>query len=67
MVANGSIEIHPYRDKPNPVAPLEFDVPQDATRSGTLTLEWTRTQGLGGAGRGCQVAEVWLMRVAGNQ
>lgn len=65
MTANG-IEIHPYRDKPMPVAPLEFALPAEATRSGTLNLEWTRTPGLGGAGRGCQVAEVWLMRIPEN-
>ncbi len=62
LVANGSTEIHGYREKPMPPVPLEFDIPQSATESGTLTLEWTRPQGLGGAGRGCQVAEVWLIR-----
>jgi hypothetical protein len=64
LVANGNIEIHPYRDKPTPVAPLEFDIPAEATANGTLTLEWTRKPGLGGAGRGCQVSEVWLIRVS---
>jgi hypothetical protein len=67
MVANGSVEIHPFRDKPNPVVPLDFDIPGETTRSGTLVLEWTRTPGLGGAGRGAQVAEVWLMRVGATQ
>ncbi len=63
LVANGGIEVHPYRQKPYPVAPVEFDVPQQATQSGTLELEWTRPAGLGGNGRGCQVSEVWLIRV----
>ena len=63
MVANGSIEIHPYTQKPTPVAPLEFAIPRGATRAGTLDLEWTRPAGLGGNGRGCQVSEVWLIRV----
>ncbi len=67
MAANGNLEIHPYREKPNPVVPLEFDIPAEATRGGTLTLEWTRTPGLGGAGRGAQVSEVWLMRVGETQ
>lgn len=62
MTANG-VEVHAYRDKPTPVAPVEFALPPDAARTGTLTLEWTRTPGLGGAGRGCQVAEVWLIRI----
>jgi hypothetical protein len=62
LAANGNIEIHPYIPKPNPTAPLEFDVPGEATRSGELTLEWTRPAGLGGNGRGCDVAEVWLIK-----
>ncbi len=55
-------EIHPFISKPKPVAPLEFDIPQEATTSGELTLAWTREPGLGGNGRGAQVAEVWLVR-----
>ena len=62
LAANGNIEIHPYIPKPNPTAPLEFDIPVEATRGGTLTLEWTRPPGLGGNGRGCDVAEVWLIK-----
>lgn len=61
-VANEEIEIHPFIEKPLPVRPLEFDIPPQATRSGTLTLSWYREPGLGGNGRGCQVAEVWLIR-----
>jgi hypothetical protein len=63
MVANGNIEIHPYIQKTSPVAPVEFTVPKEATRGGKLDLEWTRPAGLGGNGRGCQVSEVWLIRV----
>jgi glycosyl hydrolase family 20 len=62
LVANGSIEIHPLMEKPNPIAPVEFDIPQQATEKGTLDLEWSREAGAGGNGRGCQVAEVWLIR-----
>jgi hypothetical protein len=64
LVANGSIEIHGYRQKPMPVAPLEFTIPREATRTGKLDLEFTRPVGLGGNGRGAQVSEVWLIRVA---
>jgi hypothetical protein len=63
LVANGNTEIHSAIQKPSPVAPIEFDIPQSATRSGSLNLEWTRPAGLGGNGRGCQVSEVWLIRV----
>ncbi len=62
LVANGSIEIHPFRDKQFPPVPAEFEIPIEATQGGTLTLEWTRPPGLGGNGRGCQVSEVWLIR-----
>jgi hypothetical protein len=62
LVANGEYEIHPPMQKPSPVAPLEFDVPIAATRGGVLTLTFTGPPGIGSAGRGNQVAEVWLLR-----
>jgi hypothetical protein len=62
LVANGSIEIHPLIKKPAPVAPVEFDIPQEATRNGQLLLTWNRDPALGGNGRGCQVSEIWLIR-----
>ncbi len=62
LVANGSYEIHPLMEKPNPVKPIEFEIPKAATASGELNLEWTREQGLGGNGRGCQVSEIWLIK-----
>ena len=60
--ANDGTPVHPYIDKPSPVAPIEFDIPPSATASGELTLSWRREPGLGGNGRGAQVAEVWLIR-----
>jgi hypothetical protein len=62
LVANGSIEIHPLLAKPQPLKPLEFDIPKAATAGGTLKLSWFREAALGGNGRGCQVSEVWLIR-----
>ncbi len=62
MACEGGPEIHPFIDKPQPTAPLEFDIPAEATAHGQLTLAWTREPGLGGNGRGAQVAEVWLLR-----
>jgi hypothetical protein len=56
------MEIHPLINKPLPIRPLEFDIPSDATRKGVLILKWFRELGLGGNGRGCQVAEVWLIK-----
>ncbi|MDZ4860521.1 MAG: hypothetical protein SGI88_16210 [Candidatus Hydrogenedentes bacterium] len=56
------IEVHPLIDKPEPIAPLEFDIPKEATADSNLILTWTQTPGRGSAGRGCQIAEVWLMK-----
>jgi hypothetical protein len=62
LVAGMGVEIHPFMAKPSPIQPLEFDLPAEATAGGALDLTWTREPGLGGNGRGCQVAEVWLIR-----
>lgn len=59
---NGNRQVHPSIPKPWPPSPLEFDIPAEATRTGDLTLIWRREVGKGGNGRGCQVAEVWLMK-----
>jgi hypothetical protein len=61
LVANEQVEIHPFLQRPWPPVPQEFDIPAAATAGGELTLSWTREQGQGGSGRGCQVSEVWLM------
>lgn len=60
-VADGGTVVHDFVTKPNPVAPLTFDVPVEATADGDLTLTWYQEPGSGGNGRGCQIAEVWLM------
>ena len=62
LLANDSIEVHPFLTKPFPFRPIEFDLPPEATRSGELKLSWYREPGLGGNGRGCQVSEVWLLK-----
>ncbi|MDH7502136.1 MAG: hypothetical protein QHJ82_05390 [Verrucomicrobiota bacterium] len=62
LIANGSIEIHPYIERPVPVRPMEFPVPPEAVRDGELVLSWFGETGLGGNGRNCQVSEVWLIR-----
>lgn len=62
LLANEKFEIHSFMKKSLHPSPLEFDIPPEATRGGTLLLDWTRPAGLGGNGRGCQVSEVWLIR-----
>jgi hypothetical protein len=63
LTANDGLEVHPFLPKELPIRPMEFDVPREATRGGELTLTWEQEPGRGGAGRGNQIAEVWLMRV----
>jgi hypothetical protein len=61
LEADGT-EIHPLLAKPEPVRPVEFPVPAHLTADGRLDLRFTQEPGRGGNGRGCQVAEVWLLR-----
>ena len=62
LMAAGGIEIHPFIEKAFPIGPQEFDIPGKATERGELDLSWYREPGQGGNGRGCQVAEVWLIK-----
>ena len=56
--------VHPLIEKPDPVAPVEYDLPAESTSDGKLDLRWHREPGLGGNGRGCHVAEVWIMQTS---
>ena len=60
LVADDKFEVHPLIKKE--LNPMEFDIPQAATADGDLTLAWTQGPGSRGAGRGTQIAEVWLIR-----
>ena len=60
LVANERFEIHPLMKRE--LRPLEFDIPAAATAGGELNLAWTQAPGSRAAGRGTQVAEVWLIR-----
>lgn len=62
LEAEPHITIHPFITKPNPVQPLEFMIPREATKNGTLVLRWYQEPGSGGTGRGCDVSEVWLIK-----
>jgi hypothetical protein len=62
LAAGDGIEVHPLMLKPQPVRPIEFDIPRAATSTGELKLAWYREPGLGGNGRGCEVSEVWLIK-----
>lgn len=62
LLANDTLEIHPYLGRPVPIRPLEFTIPAEATRQGELKLTWFGEPALGGNGRNCQVSEVWLIK-----
>jgi hypothetical protein len=62
LVANGAIEVHPFLPKPHPMKALEFDVPQEATRGGSLRLTWHTEPRQGGFSSSADVAEVFLFR-----
>lgn len=61
LVANSTVEIHPPLSRPTNPVTMEFPIPANLTAKGELTLEWFRPAGMGGSGRGKQVAEVWLL------
>src|SRR5262249_51169142 len=58
LMVNDGVEMHEFMEKPNPIHPVEFDIPASSTKAGRLELSWFREPGLGGNGRGCQVSEV---------
>ncbi len=62
LIADDQYPIHPLIEKPKPLRPMEFPIPAEATSDGDLILTWTQEPGRGGNGRGCQVAEVWLIK-----
>jgi hypothetical protein len=65
--ADGSNEVHGWITKQGHPKPVEYDVPASATADGALTLTWQQEAGAGGAGRGNQIAEVWLLRVPSGE
>jgi hypothetical protein len=62
--ADGTTEVHGWISKEGHPKRAEFDIPPSATADGALTLTWRQEPGAGGAGRGNQIAEVWLQKVA---
>jgi hypothetical protein len=54
--------VHDYLRRAFEIVPVSFDVPIEVTKDGDLTLQWDIKSGQGGTGRGCQIAEVWLIK-----
>jgi len=57
LVANGEFELQPMGELPRELSLREYPIPEEATRSGTLELAWSRK-----GGRSVCVAEAWLIR-----
>ncbi|MCA9026915.1 MAG: hypothetical protein KDA86_17040 [Planctomycetaceae bacterium] len=57
LMADQHYEVHGPLPQPSETWPMEFAVPQAATSDGVLDLQWELL-----AQRGCQVAEVWLIK-----
>jgi hypothetical protein len=57
LTLNDTFSIHGPLPQPDPIWPVEFYVPQEATKGGVLELEWDLVEG-----RGCMVSEVWLIK-----
>ena len=61
LVANEKFEVHGWIQKPATMQPVEFPIPAEATKTGTLTLRWFLDQGQGGFNGSIDIAEVFLM------
>ena len=57
LLADQTHEVHGPLAQPSERWPVEFDIPQAATSDGVLDLQWELL-----VQRGCQVAEVWLIK-----
>ncbi|BEV12982.1 hypothetical protein ATDW_34780 (plasmid) [Asticcacaulis sp. DW145] len=60
LIANDTTTLHAARARRSNPETVEMDLPPEVTAQGHLSLKWFRPQGLGGSGRGRQVAQVWL-------
>lgn len=62
LSASDTIEIHPFILKASPRAPMEFQIPWEATCQGELRLKWYRERGKGGLGAGHEISEIWIFK-----
>lgn len=68
LTADGTTSIHDWMPQPENCVPVEFTLPAATTADGVLDLEWQVPQDKARelwhrpVNRGCQVAEVWLIR-----
>jgi len=63
LKANGLV-VHDYFVPPWPIQKLSLPIPKAATASGKLSLSCAEHKGIGGTGRTCNIAEVWLRKAS---
>lgn len=59
LIANESYLVHDFIDTKRKVLAEEFTIPKRIIQDGTLTLKWIADDGE----RGCQIAELWLIKL----
>ena len=59
----GKFEVHGWIQKPAVMGPVEFPIPAEATKTGSLTLRWFLDQGQGGFNGSIDIAEVFLVPI----
>ena len=57
LTLNEMYSVHGPLSQPDPIWPVEYYIPREATKGGVLELEWNLVDG-----RGCSVAEVWHIK-----
>ena len=65
LKANGLV-VHDYFVPPWPIQKLSLPIPKAATTSGKLSLSCAEHKGIGGTGRTCNIAEVWLRKASSS-
>jgi len=63
LMANDEV-LHDYRAPPAMMEVQSFAIAKSTTAGGTLSVRCSQPHGIGGTGRTCEIAEVWLRQVA---
>ena len=62
-MADDQYVIHDYFEiTPWSIEVRTYDIPQEASNDGKLSLQWEMEPAIGGAGRGNKIGEMWLIK-----
>ncbi len=63
LMADDQYVIHDYFEiTPWSIEVRTYDIPQEASNDGKLSLQWEMEPAIGGAGRGNKIGEMWLIK-----